>query len=99
MLCASLAIVLTLCGCAGLGVPGAATPTTTSTATSEAPAAPAPTVTEQPSRNNLTGDQIVAMATACGGLAAADPATPGMLLQDLSQWAADALGYFASTAQ
>ena len=39
------------------------------------------------------------MATACGGLAAADPAAPGMPLRDLSQWAADALGYFASTAQ
>ena len=39
------------------------------------------------------------MATACGGLAAADPAAPGMPLRDVSQWAADALGYFASTAQ
>ena len=48
------------------------------------PSTPTPTVTEPPSLNNLTGDQIVAMATACGGLAAADPAIPGMLLRDLS---------------
>ena len=100
VLCASLVVVLTLGGCAGSGIPGAATPTgTTPEATATPEAAPTPTVTEPPSRNNLSGDQIVAMATACGGLAAADPAAPGMPLRDLSQWAADALGYFASTAQ
>ncbi|MET0843299.1 MAG: PIG-L family deacetylase, partial [Mycetocola sp.] len=99
MLCASLMVVLTLGGCAGSTIPGAATPT--STATPGATAAPeaTPAVAETASRNNLTGDQIVAMATACGGLAAADPAAPGMPLRDLSQWAADALGFFTTTMQ
>jgi LmbE family N-acetylglucosaminyl deacetylase len=103
VLCASLVVVLTLGGCAGSAVPGAATPTATTATTPEATATPeatpTPTVTEPASRNNLTGDQIVAMATACGGLAAADPAAPGMPLRDLSQWAADALGFFTSTLQ
>jgi LmbE family N-acetylglucosaminyl deacetylase len=62
-------------------------------------ATPTPTVTELPSRNNLTGDQILAMAGACGGLTAVDPATPGLPLRDLSQWAADAMQYFSSNAQ
>ena len=39
------------------------------------------------------------MAGACGGLTAADPAVPGLALRDLSQWAADAMQYFASVAQ
>lgn len=39
------------------------------------------------------------MAGVCGGLTAADPAVPGLALRDLSQWAADAMQYFASIAQ
>jgi len=103
-LCASLVVALTLSGCAGAQDAGAAsTPTTTITATatpSPTPTpTPTPTVTEPPSRNTLTGDQIIALAQTCGGLTAADPAVPGLLLRDLSQWAADAMQYFASTAQ
>jgi LmbE family N-acetylglucosaminyl deacetylase len=110
-LSASLVVVLTLSGCAGVpgaGVPGAGAAVSASPdGVTTAPAAstptptptPTPTVTEPPSRNTLTGEQIIALAQTCGGLTAADPATPGLPLRDLSQWAADAMQYFASTAQ
>lgn len=108
-LSASLVVVLTLSGCAGVpgaGVPGAGAAVspspgevTTAPATPTATPTPTPTVTEPPSRNTLTGEQIIALAQTCGGLSAADPATPGLPLRDLSQWAADAMQYFASTAQ
>lgn len=100
-LCASLALALALAGCTAPERSAAPTPTPSATAsiTPSATPTPTPTVTEPPSRNNLTGDQIFAMADACGGLAAADPAVPGMPLRDLSQWAAEALMFFASTAQ
>ena len=81
VLCASLVVVLTLGGCAGSAVPGAATPTATTATTPEATATPeatpTPTVTEPASRNNLTGDQIVAMATACGGSGGGGSGRPG----------------------
>jgi hypothetical protein len=101
-LCASLVVALTLSGCAGAqdaGAPSTPTATISATATPTPTVTPTPTPIEPPSRNTLTGDQIIALAQACGGLTAADPAAPGLLLRDLSQWAADAMQYFASTAQ
>ena len=97
-LCASLVVALTLSGCAGAQDAEAET-TPTAAITATATPSPTPTTTEPPSRNTLTGDQIIALAQTCGGLTAADPAVPGLLLRDLSQWAADAMQYFASTAQ
>lgn len=84
-------------GCAGQADPAAAPPTPSASSSAPAPA-PAPTETAPASRNNLTGEQILAIATACGELTAADPAAPGLPLRDVSQWAADALLFFSSTA-
>ncbi|SFR86265.1 GlcNAc-PI de-N-acetylase [Microbacterium sp. cf046] len=97
MLCASVvALALTLGGCAGPETPGASTSSPPGTATP----APTPDGTETPSRNDLTSDEIISVAGTCGGLTTVDPAAaPGLPLRDLSQWAADAMMFFASTAQ
>jgi hypothetical protein len=106
MLGVAVVVVLALGGCAGSADPSAQRPAASSTPTSsltpsasptQTPA-PTPTPTEPAARNNLTGEQILAMATACGGLTAADPATPGLPLRDVSQWAADALLFYVSIA-
>lgn len=61
---------------------------------------PTPAPTPAPAaRNDLDGEQIIALARSCGGLTAADPAVPGLALSDLSQWAADAMVFFAAVGQ
>ncbi|WP_314503480.1 PIG-L family deacetylase [uncultured Microbacterium sp.] len=92
-------MLLAVVGCAPDGRAGAV-PTTSTSAAATATPTPTPTPTEAPppARNNLTGEQILSMAAACGGLTAADPAAPGVPLRDVSQWAADALMFYASTA-
>lgn len=98
--CAAAMLVLVIGG--GVSSASAAVPSLASVVPVAAPSpTPEPTSTPAPvpSRNNLTGDQIIALAQTCGGLTAADPAAPGLPLPDLSQWAADAMTYFASVGQ
>jgi hypothetical protein len=89
-------VAVLLGGCAGATAESA----DPSPAASSSPSAtPTPAAVAPPSRNTMTGDQIFAIAGACGGLSVADPTVPGLALNDLSQWAADAMIFFASTGQ